>query len=265
MNRVLESVAGIAVGVILAFLPAFSMPIDSATAITELALSYRHPTEPDVEVLGAFAEIAAITLEPAEIIEADVELAETTTGSETLASQPLATAAPTAPTPPTQPAAPTRCPERLVIASLGIDNCITNYTVSQLNTTPSRASGQVANISSAGARFIYGHNSSNIFAGLGRAQHGAIVQVITPAGTETYSVNLSRSHIDFRYRCLSARNVNNLSDIAAYRAANCPRLITMSSLIYAPAGTLTLMTCAGSHDPALKTHNRRHIIIAERL
>ncbi|MCL2371334.1 sortase [Candidatus Saccharibacteria bacterium] len=172
------------------------------------------------------------------------------------------TSSPPLPTPQPQPAL---CAERIVIASLGVDNCIVNHTASELHITPTSASGRVANISTNGARFIYGHNSQNIFASLGNIRDGALIQVITSSGTETFRASIARSHLDFRYRCLRAGNVNNLPGIATYRAANCPHLITMTSLIHAPASTLTLMTCAGSYDPSLGTYDRRHIIFATRI
>ena len=156
------------------------------------------------------------------------------------------------------------CSERILIPSLGINNCIQNQAASDLS-TPSRQSGKVANISVGGARFIYGHNSQNIFAALGQVQNGALVQVITKHGTENYQVNLASSRKSFDYRCLTASNVNRLAGIAAYRAAYCPELISMSTLVYGAPSTLSLMTCAGSYDSNLGTYDRRHVIIAQKL
>jgi hypothetical protein len=159
---------------------------------------------------------------------------------------------------------PSKCDYRIVIVALGIENCIENHAKKDLS-TPSRASGKVANISVDGARFIYGHNSAGIFANLGKIQDGAIVQVVTGAKTETYRVSLSKSRKNFDYRCLTARNVNNLSGIAAYRAANCSSLVSMSGIAYGPANTLTLMTCSGSYSRELGTNTHRHIIFAEKI
>ena len=164
----------------------------------------------------------------------------------------------------TRAAAPS-CTNRIVIPSLGINNCLVNRTAETITQTPNRQSGSAANISTGDSRFIYGHNSSNIFARLGEIQNGALIQVFTGHGTETYRVNLAESRKNFDYRCLSAGNVNRLAGITAYRIANCPNLLSMNSLVYGQPNTLSLMTCAGSYEQALGTNNRRHIIFADRI
>jgi hypothetical protein len=267
MNKVLQCVISAAIGGAVAFFPALTVvrTHSAFAAAQEILAPETQANESDsdepvssgtesIQPVGTGESLLALGL-PAS------ESPSETASPKSAAKTPVKTVPKGATT--AASAKKQKCAYHIVIESLNIENCIQDHAAHDLS-TPSKASGKVANISVGSSRFIYGHNSVNIFKQLGKIQNGAVVKVITPSKTEKYRVNLAKSGKNFDYRCLYAGNTNRIAGVADYRAANCAKLISMASLVYGQTNSLSLMTCAGSYESALGTYNRRQIIIAEK-
>ncbi len=155
--------------------------------------------------------------------------------------------------PSTKPSAPPKptCLSRIVIPSVGIDNCLNPGT--KALTVPASSTNRAAFYSEGNNTFLYGHNSQNIFGPLGGLKIGQKIQLTLDGATASYTVR--QADYNFPYLCISGGNTLDYRRALGYDnrwlEQNCPGGAKSMARLIGSQGTkesITLMTCAGPNQ-----------------